>query len=131
MAAYEGTPFWGPVAVLASIFRGPHLTGFAARLIVGTLVHLVLGATLGVLFSAALPRRLPTSGIIGAGLLYGILLFLLVNFGVLRAFDLRLNTRDYVYWFFVQHAVFGLTLGIVVSLWRWAHRPQPSTPTAV
>jgi hypothetical protein len=131
MAAYEGTNFWGPIALLTTLLPGQYLPEFEVRFLIATLVHLALGAALGVVFTAALPRKVPAAGVLGAGLAYGVVLFVIANYGVLgAALGDRLDTRDYVYWFFVQHAVYGFTLGLVVICWRWAHRPATRPRTA-
>jgi hypothetical protein len=127
-AALDAKDFWGPVGILVGLFMPLHGGVPSVPFLLATVVHLVVGAALGVLFAALVPARSRAPAIIGAGLAFGVVVFFVVTYGFLHALDARITNHIDAYWFFLEHAVFGLALGIGVAVWRWARRPQaPAT----
>jgi hypothetical protein len=108
---------YGPVAVAAPGFAlGP--------VFVGTLLHLVVSAALGALFGILTRRIFHLTSDFGtpllAGLVYGMLVWLVAYFLVLPVVD-PLVRDIYAPAFIVQHIVYGIVTGL---LYTWL-RPKP------
>lgn len=99
--------------------------GFApGPVIVGSLIHIVLSAGLGALYSILKRRifKLPSDfGVpVLAGLVYGMVLWMVAYYIILPAMDAPL-LQAYAPAFIIQHIVFGVVTGLVYT---WL-RPDP------
>ncbi|MBC7173861.1 MAG: hypothetical protein H5U40_15580 [Polyangiaceae bacterium] len=123
VAGLKGPSFAVPMSVLAAnAIRG----GADSELVVvGALLHMLVGSGFGAVFALLLPRasRIPT--ILGFGMLYGLVLHVVMVYGVLRPLELvRTTARVDTWWFLSEHLVYGLTLGIVMAAWLSAGRSE-------
>jgi hypothetical protein len=122
--ALEGVGFWGPIGVILQFWdRAPH--AFPTSLVLATILHLVVSVTFGVGLATLVSARAKPLGIITSGLLYGVVIFFIMTFGVLRALGVAPTQPSMIYWSFLEHAVFGVTAGMVIAAFRWAQKPQP------
>jgi hypothetical protein len=123
-----GQDIWHQPKVIASLVYGPGATaqpGFVAGpVLVGTLIHLAVSALLGALFGIGTRRILLLPSDFGtpvmAGLVYGLLIWLVAYFIVVPTLSPRL-LEIYVPAFIVQHIIYGTVTGLLYSLLR----PQP------
>ena len=119
---------WLQLKVIASVVLGPEVatqSGFAAGpIIIGALLHLGLAALLGALFEILMRRiarrksnyRLPEV----AGLVYGLLIWLVAFFAVIPML-VPLLLQIYEPALLIQHLVYGAVTGLLYSVLR----PQP------
>jgi len=92
--------------------------------LVGTLLHFATSAALGAIFGIVTRRLLQLTSDFGtyvlAGLIYGMLVWLLAFFVVLPLFN-RALLDSYAPSFIVQHLVYGAVTGLVYTVLR----PEP------
>jgi hypothetical protein len=120
---------WVEAKQIATVVYGPSVAaapGFAAGpVIVGTLLHLIVAALFGTLFGIVTRRVLHLTSDFGtplmAGLIYGMLIWLVGYFIVLPLINPLLRNGTYAPSFIVQHLVYGAVTGL---LYTWL-RPQP------
>ena len=119
---------WLEAKQIAGVIYGPAAAtqpGFVAGpVIVGTLLHLIASTILGAIFGIMTRRVFHLPSEFGtplmAGLIYGLLLWMLAYFVILPAFNPPLR-ETYAPAFVVQHLVYGAVTGL---LYTWL-RPQP------
>jgi hypothetical protein len=119
---------WLESKQIASVVYGSAATaqpGFVAGpVIVGTLLHLIVSAALGAVFGIMTRRVFHLPSEFGtplmAGLIYGLLIWMVAYFLVLPIFNPPLR-ETYAPAFVVQHLVYGAVTGL---LYTWL-RPQP------
>jgi hypothetical protein len=104
--------FWTPLNLIAHTFwRSAPLDGrfSVAALVVGMAVHMMMAMLFGTLIAAAafrLPRA--RSLVIAAGMLFTVLLWAVMQYGIWRAVDAAAS-RDFTPWVFaVAHLLFGM-----------------------
>jgi len=120
---------WLEAKQIATVVYGPSvatLPGFAAGpVIVGTLLHLIVSAVLGAIFGIVTRRVLHLTSDFGtplmAGLIYGLLIWLVGYLVVLPLVNPLLRDNSYAPAFIIQHLVYGAVTGL---LYTWL-RPQP------
>jgi hypothetical protein len=131
ISASLGGDIWLESKQIAAVVYGPAAAaqpGFVAGpVIVGTLLHLIVSAAFGAIFGIVTRRVLGLTSEFGtplmAGLIYGLLIWLVGYFIVLpRINPLLLET--YAPSFVIQHLVYGAVTGL---LYTWL-RPQPYNP---
>lgn len=148
-AATAGQGFWTPLSLcMASfVYRGwaknmmdemmmmqqqgkvmqPGFEGIHG--LVGIVLHMAVSMMFGVIFaavlSAGLGQRFGAAGTVVAGLVCGVVIWLVMEYAVLPAINSLManNIKDMVgtWVFFVAHLMFGLILGAVVG---WQYRAQ-------
>jgi uncharacterized protein DUF6789 len=131
ISASLGGDIWLEAKQIAAVVYGPAAAaqpGFAAGpVLVGTLLHLIVSAVLGALFSIVTRRVLHLTSEFGTplltGLIYGMLIWLVAYFVVLPIINPLLR-ETYAPAFIVQHLVYGAVTGL---LYTWL-RPQPYNP---
>ncbi len=101
------------------------LPGFhAGPVLVGTLLHFVAAAAFGAIFGIVMRRMLHLTSDFGtmvlAGLIYGMLLWLLAFFVILPLLNPTL-LETYAPSFIIQHIVYGMVTGLAYT---WL-RPLP------
>jgi hypothetical protein len=119
---------WLEAKQIAGVIYGPAAAaqpGFiAGPVIVGTLLHLIASAILGAIFGILTRRVFHLPSEFGtplmAGLIYGLLIWMVAYFVVLPAFNPPLR-ETYAPAFIVQHLVYGAVTGL---LYTWL-RPLP------
>ena len=120
---------WLEAKQIATVFYGPSVAtvpGFAAGpIIVGTLLHMIVSAVLGALFGIVTRRVLHLTSDFGtplmAGLIYGMLIWLVGYLVVLPLVNPLLRNSTYAPAFIIQHLVYGAVTGLIYT---WL-RPQP------
>jgi len=131
-SAAEGIAPLHPLATIGETFVGPDALGsVAAKVAFGALVHTVTSAAIGTVFAAIVPPDFRTGSAMGLGA--GVALFAMgfmmsaivpwANPGFRGAFQVIGGS------WVIAHAVFGLTLGIVVPLRRWVARETIAAPS--
>jgi hypothetical protein len=131
ISASLGGDIWLESKQIAAVVYGPAAiarSGFVAGpVIVGTLLHLIVSAALGAIFGILTRRVLRLTSEFGtlimAGLIYGLLIWMIAYFLVLPFFNPTLR-ETYAPAFIVQHLVYGAVTGL---LYTWL-RPQPYDP---
>jgi hypothetical protein len=132
ISASLGGDIWLEAKQIAAIVYGPAATqpGFAAGpVLVGTLLHLLVSTAFGALFGIVTRRIFHLTSEFGtllmAGLIYGMLIWLVGYFVVLPLINPLLR-ETYAPAFIVQHLVYGAVTGLIYS---WL-RPQPYDQSA-
>jgi hypothetical protein len=119
-AALEGDAALEPVAAVGTAFRGDDASRTGAAAVTwGVLLHLSLGAILGVVFSAIVPRDmpLPSSMMLGAGsalFWLGLVVQIIPRVAPILDSEMPRHGGAWV----VAHAAFGAVLGIAPWLQR-------------
>jgi hypothetical protein len=116
---------WLQLRIIAGLVLGPAVAteaGFAAQpILVGGLIHLAAAALLGALFEVALrqfARRYTNDATPEvAGLVYGLLIWLVAFFGVIPAVS-PLLLQIYEPALIIQHLVYGAVTGLLFSMLR-------------
>jgi hypothetical protein len=122
---------WLQLRAIAGIVLGPAVAaeaGFAALpIMVGGLLHLAVAALLGALFEVALGRAARRNGNEAtpevAGLVYGLLIWLVAFFAAIPAVC-PLLLQVYEPALIIQHLVYGAITGLLYSMLR----PQAEQP---
>ena len=128
LSAAMGHDIWRQPKLIAAMLYGPSVAqeaGFVAGpVLLGTLIHLVVAAALGAVFGIVTRRWLHlTSDFwapVLAGLLYGLIIWLVAFYVVLPILD-PLLLEMYTPAFIIQHLAYGLVTGL---LYMWL-RPEP------
>ena len=131
LSASMGQDIWHESKRIAVIVYGPSalaVSGFdPGPVLVGTLIHLLVSAVLGAIFGIVTRRWLHLTSDFGtpvmAGLVYGLLIWMVAYFAVLPLLNPAL-LEIYAPAFIIQHVVYGVVLGLV---YMWL-RPQPYDP---
>jgi hypothetical protein len=117
----------GAIAIIAVITllllaSGSDLFVAALPIIVGTLIHLTIGAVLGGVFARIMPRMHRNMYII-AGVMYGVAAWLVSTFLILPVVaPLMVGAEPNIYVLFLAHIVYGLVLGMAGgSYGLWWH----------
>ncbi len=123
VAALKGPSFAVPMSVIAASAIGGGAGG--ELIVVGSVLHMIVGGLFGAIFALMVPRTARIPAILGAGLVYGLALHLVMVYGVLLPLKLtRTTARVDTWWFLSEHLVYGLTVGIVMSAWYSALRSE-------
>jgi uncharacterized YccA/Bax inhibitor family protein len=128
ISVMQGGDIWLESKQIATIVYGPAALaqeGFNfGPVLVGTLLHFAVSAALGAIFGIVTRRLLRLTSDFGtyvlAGLIYGMLVWLLAFFVVLPLFNPAL-LESYAPSFIVQHLVYGAVTGLVYTVLR----PEP------
>lgn len=124
-----GNGFWSPVVYIAATILRDY-QGVATPVsfeptpvVLGLMGHMMNSVILGFVFAKAAPKFVQSSnGLVGAGLVYGVLVMLSMWFVVLPIVDpvmLRLNAVI----FLLAHMMWGIGLGVGLG---WGPAPQAS-----
>lgn len=138
----KGDGFFTPLYHIASLWISPsHLmmsmqagmmhhdfSFYVGPAILGAMIHMMTGAMFGAMFGAAIVAvRLKGAAVIGAGMGYGFLVFLMSAFIALPVAAAIFNSGDQIthmarmagWWTFaIEHVMFGLALGALVARGR-------------
>ena len=128
LSASMGQDIWHEPKRIAVIVYGPTALispGFdPGPVLVGSLIHLLVAALLGAIFGIVTRRWLHLTSDFGtpvmAGLVYGLLIWMVAYFVVLPLINPVL-LEVYTPAFIIQHVVYGVVLGLV---YMWL-RPEP------
>ena len=109
LAIGRGVPFFNPMMVISSVLLGQGATG-AAPVLLGTTLHLLVSALLGMVFVSLVGSAARTR-MLAFGALYGIVCWIFSQFAVLPLFGSELAARLGTVWtFFLGHLSYGLML---------------------
>jgi hypothetical protein len=118
----SGRDIWAAARLIAVVVYGPDAVVGLAPIVVGTIIHLLTGSTLGAVFAWVLPC-LPRNIWVVAGLVYGIAAWLVSTFIVLPVVAPPMIAADAnVNVLLLAHVIYGLALGVAgatYNLW-WA-----------
>lgn len=128
-----GPSFAVPVSILTSLLGKVGVSG-SETVILGAFLHMLVGSGLGVLFASLVPFDVKTSVLLGGGLLFGLVLHVVVMYGVLVPLKIVETTRRVdTWWFLAEHLVYGLTVsGVIAGFLAAGHsertgtRPRPA-----
>lgn len=128
VAAVKGPTFAVPMSVLAaSAISGGGVSG-SEFIVIGAVLHMIVGGIFGSIFALLLPKNAPIPGILGASLVYGLGIHLVMVYAILRPLEIvKTTARVDTWWFLSEHLVYGLTVGIVMSVWLAALRSERTT----
>lgn len=119
--AADGSGFWLPMRAIAALWRGaPALLGGAPTIALGVGTHLVTAALLGGIFASLLGRGARPRAALGLGLAYGAVVWAVMTFAVVPAFDPVLARRLALMpvWWLSAHLAYGALLMRVPSYRR-------------
>ena len=120
-AAATGYGALFPLNLVGATFRGPEaLVGGASVRLYGLLLYAVTAVLFGTMFSAAVTRKTRLASSLVAGIAYGLLILLLMNYVVLPYANPIMRQRvigDPGGWFF-SHVAFGLGVGLAPFMKR-------------
>jgi hypothetical protein len=125
----QGQDIWLEAKEIAIVLLGPQAAtqpGFAALpVLIGTMIHLIISMLLGALFGIVTRRVFHLTSDFGtpllAGLVYGMLIWLVTYFFVLPTINPQLHDSMYAPGFIIQHIVYGIVTGLCYT---WL-RPSP------
>ena len=121
-SVWHGVDLLSSFEMIGATFTGHTMTptGLGSAFY-GVVVHAATSAGLGILFTAFLPLSATTRFATRAGLLFGIAVLITMTFVVTPLVNPALHhglnaiPKSWI----IQHLIFGVTLGVVPSLWRW------------
>jgi hypothetical protein len=113
-----GVGFWTPLNLIAHTLwrRAPLDATFSwGALLLGMVVHLMMATLLGMVFAVA-AGRYPTSRatLLGAGAVYGVVVWLLMQYVIWPLVDAAAATAFTAWVFAVGHLLYGMVTAIVV-----------------
>lgn len=114
----SGRDIWTAARLIAVVVYGPDAAEGIAPIVVGTTIHILMGSVLGTIFASVLPC-MPRSIWVVAGLMYGIIAWMVSTFIVLPivappmiAADANFNVL------LLAHVIYGLILGVAGATYR-------------
>jgi len=112
-----GEDIWRSPRIIASLFMGEAANTGVLPIIIGTIIHLILGASFGAIFARIVPK-LPRPIWIVAGILFGLALWA----GAAYLLPLFVDTGDissanYFGGLLIANVVFGINLGLAGALY--------------
>jgi hypothetical protein len=114
-----GSGFWQPLNLIAHTFwRGAPLDAkfSLGAAVLGLVVHMMMSMMLGVVFAAGVQRiHANLAATAGLGMIFGIVIWLVMQYGVWRAVDADAANAFTGWVFGVGHAMYGVTLGLVAA----------------
>jgi hypothetical protein len=121
------TSIWHGVGLLSSfeligatfMGSGPVGTGLG-MILYGFLVHTLMSAALGILFTLLLPKDISCRQACAGGVAYGLAVMLAMTFVITPIVNpvMREAVTLFPKSWLIQHALFGVALGLVPLLWR-------------
>lgn len=126
----NGSGFWRPLNLIAHTFwRDSPLDAkfcFSAAL-AGLVIHMMMSMMVGVVFALGVQRiHGGLAAVTGLGMIVGIMMWLVMQYGVWRMVDADAAMAFTPWVFAVGHAMFGAVTGLVVGAPRTA-TAEPST----
>jgi hypothetical protein len=125
----------GPFAVpqlIGAAFRGPEaLLKGASTIALGVMLHLIVSAAFGVLFTMLVRRDTPRGIAVLAGVAYALGVFVLMTFVVVPVVNPVMSNRVsmMIGTVLMMHVLYGIALGLAPTLRRRFSRRPPTTLT--
>jgi hypothetical protein len=113
--------FWQPMNLIAAVFNQSWGTNpfFGVPSILGLVVHMMMAAILGLVFTWGARTRAAGTMLIGGAIVWGLVVWLVGQFAVLPFID-PIIARTFPAWLFVLvHAMYGVGLGGYLA-WPWS-----------
>ena len=123
--ALDGVGFWLPVRVSAALFMGVRaIVGGPGSLLLGVVIHLLVGGVLGGIFAVLLGDRRPGALVILLGIAYSLAILLAMTFIVLPAVNpvMAARVRVIPWTWLLAHVVYGVCLALTPLL--VTHAPE-------
>ncbi len=111
-----GSDIWTAARLIATSLFGDTAGGGWLAVILGTLIHLLTGTLFGGLFAAFVPR-LPANVYVVAGILYGLLVWIVMGLVVLPvSARLLVASSGNLIMLLFAHVIYGFVLGIAAGV---------------
>lgn len=120
-AGVERVGFWLPIKSIAATYAGVDaLIGGATAVGLGMLTHLLVSASVGLVFGLLVPPRLSRAKTGALAIVYCLFVWASMTFVVLPLVNTVMLDRVLLSpgWWFVLHLVFGFVLGIATGVGR-------------
>lgn len=122
------TSIWHGVGLMSSFeligatFLGSAPLSGLGVILYGLVVHTLMSAALGVLFTLLLPKDTTCRQACAAGVAYGVAVMLAMTFVIMPIVNpvMREAVTLFPKSWFIQHVLFGVALGVVPMLWRYS-----------
>lgn len=120
-----GRDIWTAARLIATVVYGPDAAAGVMPIVVGTIIHLVMGGVLGAIFGRIVPC-LPRGFWLVPGLMYGIAAWGVSSFVVLPVIAPPMIQADAnINVLLLAHVVYGFTLGLAGATYGlWWHLPS-------
>ncbi len=119
--AVIGRGFWSPLRYIASVFtlgKDTDPTFSLIPVVVGLMGHMMNSIILGMVFAFLIsPLIRNTAALAVAGMAYGAVVFLAMWYVILPVIDPAMKLVNGP-WFFISHLMYGLILGVGISVVR-------------
>lgn len=113
VAGAMGMGFWTPIQLIAATWYGPaammHLSG--GVILAGLMTHMMMGALLGIILAIAfrvLPGLAPGRARLLGGVVYGLVVWVLMQFVILKVVDPIMASHMTPWAFALGHMMFGI-----------------------
>ena len=106
-----GQGFWTPMKLIAGTTHGVDvLIGGAGIVLWGLIIHMMVSAGYGVLFTLVVPRSTRPGAALAAGLIYGALIWAFMGSLIVPAINPTMHARLAMMsgWFFLEHLLYGV-----------------------
>lgn len=122
VSAARGLGFWMPMKLISATFVGADaILGGAGSIVLGVVVHLIVGASFGIIFAALLRRGVTPAAELLLALLYSTVVFFVMTYLVLPWANEVMYLAVNKGWFFLYHLVYGAGLALVLPMRRAIH----------
>lgn len=120
--------FWAPLGYIGHFFlRRPDITD-PFQVVVGAVVHMMMSTGIAVALLLLLPARRTGASIV-RGVVIGVAIWVVMQYGVLNAFD-EVAYDGLVPWAFaVAHVIYGSVVGFMLGVPQQATRVRESLTT--
>jgi len=124
MLILGGLDVFAAARLIASVLLGSAAETGLIPVILGTLIHLVTGTTLGVLFARVMPQMYRTAWA-AVGLAYGFGTWVLTYSLILAPLFPLASTAESGYALLFAHAIYGVILGLAAAVYgMWWRLPE-------
>ena len=116
-----------PLRLMSAVALGEDATeaGLGAVLL-GLVIHLVVAAMVGVFFAWFLPEDIFTGSGIAMGVIFAAIIYAVMSLLVVPRVNPVMHEGLHHGWFFVEHLVYGLTVGLLIKPMRRALQAAPA-----
>ncbi len=121
----NGHDIWEAVRLIATVVYGPDAVIGTGPIVIGTIIHLMTGGILGIVFALLLPC-MPRGIWVVAGLIYGFAAWIVSTFLILPLLAPPMIAADAsVSILLLAHVAYGLILGLASASYKlWWYLPN-------